>query len=121
MYELNKEQKKEEISEELEWEQDSELLTEERTQAKKPNFYCVLMLNDDYTPMDFVVWVIQEVFHKSVEEATQLMLNIHHKGSSRMGLFTYDIARTKIEQVHYFAEKNEYPLQCALELDKNNG
>ena len=103
------------------WEESGlELLTEEKKQTKRPNLYCVVMLNDDYTPMDFVVWIIQQVFHKPMEEATHLMLDIHNKGSSRMGVFTYDVAQSKVEQVHSLAVKNEYPLQCILEAEESD-
>ena len=103
------------------WEEGGlELLTEERVQTKKPNLYCVVMLNDDYTPMDFVVWIIQQVFHKAMEEAAKLMLDVHNKGSSRIGVFTYDVAQSKVEQVHSLAEKHEYPLQCILETEESD-
>ncbi|MEQ9364406.1 MAG: ATP-dependent Clp protease adapter ClpS [Leptospirales bacterium] len=96
---------------------DTQLLTERRQKTKKPSMYRVVMLNDDYTPMDFVVWVLQKIFHKGMEDATRLMLEVHHKGKSVVGIFTHDVARTKVQQVHNMAEQNEHPLQCVMEVE----
>ena len=86
-----------------------DLLTENRIRPKRPNLYCVILLNDDYTPMDFVVWILESVFYKSREQATHIMLEVHNKGRSRVGVYTYDIAQTKMEQVHAIATQNEHP------------
>jgi ATP-dependent Clp protease adaptor protein ClpS len=75
----------------------------------------VLLLNDDYTPMEFVVWVLQIVFHKDQEESTRLMLDVHTTGKGLCGVFTYDVARTKAYQVEKLAQEHEHPLQCQLE------
>lgn len=96
---------------------DTQLLTERRQTTKRPAMYRVVMLNDDYTPMDFVVYVLQKIFHKGMEDATRLMLEVHHKGKSVVGVYTHDVARTKVQQVHSLAEQNEHPLQCVLEVE----
>jgi ATP-dependent Clp protease adaptor protein ClpS len=99
---------------------DVELLTEERVRASRPPRYLVVMLNDDYTPMEFVVWVLQKVFHKTGSESTRLMLEVHTKGRSVIGAFTHDVARTKIHQVHSLAEQNQHPLTCVLEVESGD-
>lgn len=83
--------------------------------TKLPPRYRVLLLNDDYTTMDFVVFVLREVFGKSLVEATQIMLHVHTKGSGTAGVFTRDIAETKIDAVHRLAAENGYPLRCGME------
>ncbi len=85
------------------------------TELKEPPLYKVLLLNDHYTTMDFVVDVIQKVFHKSVSEATRIMLDVHKKGKGVVGLYPLDIARTKVSQVIQLAREAEFPLECALE------
>ncbi len=95
---------------------EGELVVEERTQLKRPNLYGVVLLNDDYTPMEFVVDLIRIVFHKSEEESTRLMLDVHNKGKGLCGVYTYDVARTKMMQVLAHAEQAEHPLQCVLEV-----
>ncbi len=95
------------------------LLVEEEIEVKRPNLYKVLMLNDDHTPMDFVVTIIQSIFGKSLEESTKIMFEVHNKGKGIAGVYTYDIARTKADQVHSLAEKNQYPLECVLEVESN--
>jgi ATP-dependent Clp protease adaptor protein ClpS len=92
------------------------LLAEERARPKKPPLYRVVMLNDDYTPMEFVVWVLQSVFHKGAEEATRLMLDVHTKGKGVCGVYTLDVARTKAQQVESVARRHDHPLQCQLEV-----
>ena len=88
---------------------------EEKIEVKKPSFYQVLIMNDDYTPMEFVILVLEKYFGKSREEATQIMLHVHQKGIGVCGLYPYEIAETKVVQVMEFARKNEHPLQCTLE------
>jgi len=88
-----------------------------RPKDKKPSMYKVLMLNDDYTPMEFVVHVLEAYFNKSVEEATAIMLQVHQNGVGVCGVFTYEVAETKAQQVMDLARKNQHPLQCTLEKD----
>ncbi|EKD50683.1 MAG: hypothetical protein ACD_62C00456G0004 [uncultured bacterium] len=83
--------------------------------VREPHMYYVFMLNDDYTTMDFVVHVLQKFFHKTFAEANRIMLHVHHKGRGDCGVFPYDIATTKIAQVHDYARKNEMPLKCIME------
>lgn len=83
--------------------------------TEPPPFYHVVMLNDDYTPMEFVVRVLQEYFSKDLEAATQIMLNIHHEGRGVCGVYTQDIAATKVELVMAAARKAQHPLQCIME------
>lgn len=96
------------------------LLTERKVKLKRPSMYRVVMLNDDYTPMEFVVWVIQKVFHKAIEESTRLMLEVHTRGRSVIGVYPHDVARTKVQQVHALAERNQHPLQCILEVEEGD-
>ncbi|MBZ0325353.1 MAG: ATP-dependent Clp protease adapter ClpS [Alphaproteobacteria bacterium] len=86
-----------------------------RTQTRKPSMYKVLMLNDDYTPMEFVVHALERFFGKSREEATQIMLHVHQRGVGVCGVYTYEVAETKVNQVMDLARRNEHPLQCSLE------
>ena len=88
-----------------------------RTRTRKPSMYKVLMLNDDYTPMEFVVHVLERFFAKSREEATQIMLHVHRRGVGLCGVFTYEVAETKVNQVTEFARRNQHPLRCTLEKD----
>ena len=91
------------------------LATRTRSKTKKPEQYKVLMLNDDYTPMEFVVLVLQRFFRLSMEDATRVMLHVHQKGVGICGTFTYEVAETKVTQVMDFARENQHPLQCTLE------
>jgi ATP-dependent Clp protease adaptor protein ClpS len=91
------------------------VITRTRTQTKRPNMYRVLLLNDDYTPMEFVIMVLQSYFNKNPEEATRIMLHVHHNGVGECGVFTYEIAETKVAQVMDHARKNQHPLQCIME------
>ena len=91
------------------------IVTKTRTQTKRPNLYRVLLLNDDYTPMEFVVLVLQQFFSMSIEEATRVMLQVHQQGIAVCGVFTYEVAETKVSQVVDFARENQHPLQCTLE------
>ncbi len=98
---------------------DTVLVVEPKTKTKtaRPPFYKVMLLNDDYTPMDFVVFILKQVFHKRHEEAIQIMLEVHNRGSGTCGVFTRDVAETKVEQVVALARKNEHPLQCVMEKE----
>lgn len=91
------------------------VVTKTRTKTKKPSLYRVLMLNDDYTPMEFVVHVLERFFNKNADEATQIMLHVHQKGIGVCGVYPYDIAETKVVQVMDFARKHQHPLQCTME------
>ena len=93
------------------------LLAEPKTKAKRPPFYKVVMLNDDYTPMDFVVFVLKALFHHPHEEAISIMLDIHHKGAGTCGIYTRDVAETLVDQVTAAAREHDHPLQCTLEKD----
>lgn len=84
---------------------------------KKPSMYKVLMLNDDFTPMDFVVSLLETIFNQSTEDAVAIMLNIHNMGLGVCGVFTYEIAETKVREAMELAKKNQYPLQCILEKE----
>ena len=91
------------------------VIIETKPKTKKPAMYKVLMLNDDYTPMEFVILVLEHLFNKTHEEATQIMLHVHRKGVGVCGIFTYEIAETKVQQVMDLAKQQEHPLQCTLE------
>ena len=93
------------------------VVTKSKPKTKKPSMYKVLMLNDDYTPMEFVVYVLERFFGKSREEATQIMLHVHHRGVGVCGVYTYEVAETKVTQVMDTARKEGHPLQCTLEKD----
>ena len=89
--------------------------TKKREKLRPPPMYKVVLLNDDYTPMDFVVGLLEGFFSLSREKATQVMLQIHTKGKGDCGTYTYDIAETKVAQVNDCARQNEYPLLCQME------
>jgi ATP-dependent Clp protease adaptor protein ClpS len=88
-----------------------------RPKTKKPSMYRVLLLNDDYTPMEFVVHVLERFFNKSREAATEIMLHVHHRGVGVCGVYTYEIAETKVSQVIDFARRHQHPLQCTMEKE----
>jgi len=85
------------------------------TKAQRPNLYRVLLLNDDYTPMEFVVLVLQEVFNKTREEATRIMYHVHQRGVGECGIYPYEVAETKVTRVMDTARRNQHPLQCVME------
>jgi len=91
------------------------VITKVKPKTKRPNLYRVLILNDDYTPMEFVVHVLEKFFNKDIEAATNIMLHVHHHGIGECGVFTYEIAETKVTQVMDFARKHQHPLQCVME------
>ena len=91
------------------------LLLDTKPKTKKPSMYNVILLNDDYTPMEFVVQVVEKFFNKKQEEATQIMLHVHKKGVGICGTYTYEVAESKCKPVLDFAKKNEHPLQCTME------
>jgi len=89
--------------------------TKIRPKTKKPSMYRVLLMNDDYTPMEFVVTILMSIFNKTKEEATQVMLNVHQSGVGVCGVYTFEIAETKVAQVMDAAKRRQHPLQCTLE------
>lgn len=89
--------------------------TKRKPKTQKPSLYRVLLLNDDFTPMEFVVHVLERFFQKNQDEATRIMLHVHQKGVGICGVFTYEVAETKVSQVVDFARRNEHPLQCTME------
>ena len=91
------------------------VVTKTRPKSKRPNLYRVLLLNDDYTPMQFVVLVIMRFFGKTEDDATRIMLHVHNHGVGECGVFTYEVAETKVTQVMDFARKHQHPLQCVME------
>jgi len=91
------------------------VITKTKPQTKRPSFYRVLLLNDDYTPMEFVVHVLERFFNKDREAATRIMLHVHHHGIGECGIYTYEVAETKVTQVMDFARKHQHPLQCVME------
>jgi ATP-dependent Clp protease adaptor protein ClpS len=91
--------------------------TKTAPKTKKPPLYKVLLLNDDFTPMEFVVHVLERFFHKNRQEATTVMLHVHRKGVGICGVFTYEVAETKVNQVADFARQNQHPLQCTMEKE----
>ena len=93
----------------------SAVVTQTKPKTQKPSMYRVLILNDDYTPMEFVVHVLEHFFTKNREEATQIMLHVHQHGVGECGVYTYEVAETKVTQVMDFARKHQHPLQCVME------
>ena len=89
--------------------------TREKTKLKKPSLYRVLLLNDDFTPMHFVIHVLQRFFAMNEEQATQITLHVHNKGVGECGVFTYEVAETKVTKVMNFAKDSQHPLQCVME------
>jgi len=94
---------------------DTGVITENEKELKLPPMYRVLLLNDDYTTMEFVVQVLQSVFHKSAADATQIMLHIHRTGNGVAGVYTHEVAETKVAVVEAMAREHEFPLKCTME------
>lgn len=94
-----------------------DVITKTRPKTKKPSLYKVLLLNDDYTPMEFVVYVLERFFNKPRDEATRIMLHVHHKGVGVCGVYTYEVAETKVTQVMDFSRQQQHPLQCTMEKE----
>ncbi|WP_031555429.1 ATP-dependent Clp protease adapter ClpS [Parvularcula oceani] len=92
-------------------------ITETKPKVARPSLYKVLLLNDDYTPQEFVVWLLEAVFQKGREEATRIMLHVHQTGIGVCGVYTYEVAETKVAQVMELARRNEHPLQCTMEKE----
>ena len=93
----------------------TDVITRTKTKPKKPSLYRVLLLNDDFTPMEFVVMVLEKFFNLSAEQATRVMLHVHQHGVGECGVYTYEVAETKVTQVMDHARKNQHPLQCVME------
>jgi ATP-dependent Clp protease adaptor protein ClpS len=91
------------------------VITRTKTQTKKPSMYRVLLLNDDYTPMEFVTHVLMRFFNKDADEASRIMMHVHQHGVGECGVFTYEVAETKVTMVMDFARKHQHPLQCIME------
>ncbi|HBQ23214.1 MAG TPA: ATP-dependent Clp protease adapter ClpS [Alphaproteobacteria bacterium] len=107
------------LSDDIDQDQDQEtgVITRTRPRTQKPPMYKVLLLNDDYTPMEFVVLVLIQIFRMNQEQATQVMLHVHQKGVGVCGVYTYEVAETKVMQVLDAARKHEHPLKCTMEKD----
>lgn len=97
--------------------EDTGLVTQTKVKTKKPSLYRVVILNDDYTPMEFVVFILERIFNKDSEEAYKIMLHVHNHGVGVCGIFTYEVAETKVAQVLDLARRNEHPLQCDMERE----
>jgi ATP-dependent Clp protease adaptor protein ClpS len=93
------------------------IVTKTEPKTKRPSLYKVLLLNDDYTPMDFVVYVLQRFFNKPDEEAKRIMMHVHQKGVGVCGVYTYEVAETKVAQVTNFSRQHQHPLQCTMEKE----
>ena len=94
---------------------DTGTITKSKPKTKRPSLYRVLLLNDDYTPMEFVVLVLQDVFNKTREDAMRIMLHVHNQGVGECGIYPFEVAETKVTRVMDTARKNQHPLQCVME------
>ena len=101
-----------------EFDTESEISSEEKSEVDEPPMYRVYLLNDDYTTMDFVVFVLKHIFNKSNEDAVVIMLNVHRNGKGLCGIYTYEVAETKVDSVTTLARENGYPLKCIIEKDE---
>ena len=97
------------------FEEELGVITKEKPEIKKPNMYAVVLINDDYTPMEFVIYVLQTIFKKSYEEAKEIMLLVHNEGKGICGIYSLDIAETKANQVVEFSRINQHPLECKVQ------
>ena len=97
------------------YDQELGVITKEKTKVKKPNMYAVVLINDDYTPMEFVIYILQTIFKKTYEEAKNVMLTVHNEGKGICGIFALDIAETKANQVVEFSKINQHPLECKVQ------
>jgi ATP-dependent Clp protease adaptor protein ClpS len=97
--------------------QGTAVVTRTKPKTKRPSLYRVLILNDDYTPMEFVVYVLERFFNKTREDATRIMLHVHQTGVGVCGVYSYEVAETKVAQVLDLARRNEHPLQCTMEKE----
>ena len=92
------------------------VVSKPKTETRAPALYRVILMNDDYTPMDFVIHVLQRFFNKTLDEATQIMLQVHQQGAGVCGTFTFEIAETKVYQVNQYSRQNRHPLKCTMEV-----
>ncbi|PJZ68176.1 ATP-dependent Clp protease adapter ClpS [Leptospira perolatii] len=106
------------MSEVYKFDTEEQVLTKEKLKLKKPPKYRVVILNDDYTPMDFVVWILRVVFHRSETESEKIMLQAHTSGKALCGVYSHDVARTKVAETHKLAEHHGHPLQCIMEIEE---
>jgi ATP-dependent Clp protease adaptor protein ClpS len=97
--------------------EDTGVLTRTKPETKKPSMYKVLLLNDDYTPMEFVITVLMRIFGMGEQKAAEVMLHVHQRGVGVCGVYPFEVAETKVTQVVDFARRNEHPLQCTMEKD----
>ena len=93
------------------------VVTKPQPKTKRPSLYKVMLLNDDYTPQEFVVWLLQAVFKKNPEESVQIMMHVHNNGVGICGVYTYEVAETKVAQVMELSRRNQHPLQCMMERE----
>ena len=93
------------------------VITERKVSPKIPSLYRVMLLNDDYTPMEFVIAVLEKFFHKNHADATKIMLNVHNQGTGICGIFPYEVAETKVSVVTEYSREHEHPLQCTMEKE----
>jgi len=100
---------------EQKYQKEDSVLTKDEIETREPRMYKVLLHNDDYTTMEFVISILETVFNKSTPDATKIMLNVHHEGIGVAGIYTREICETKISIVHNLAKKNEFPLRCSME------
>ncbi|MEN2494286.1 MAG: ATP-dependent Clp protease adapter protein ClpS [Hyphomicrobiaceae bacterium hypho_1] len=107
----------EDKNDDIDNERQSGVVTKTRHKTKKPSLYKVLLLNDDYTPMEFVIQVLEKYFNKGHEDATRIMLQVHQQGIGMCGVYTYEVAETKVTQVIDFSRQNSHPLQCTMERE----
>ena len=105
------------MSEKKDDDEDQELLVKAKPKTKRPPLYKVLLLNDDYTPMEFVVHVLQKIFGRSADEATQIMMNVHRRGVGVCGVYSFEVAESKAQKTMQYARQNEHPLQLQLEKE----
>ncbi len=99
------------------WEErgESDTLTQDRDEPREPRKYRVLLINDDYTTMEFVVMILMTVFHHSEQQSVEIMLQVHHEGMGLAGIYSFDVAETKVNKVHTLARQNQFPLRCIME------
>ncbi len=103
------------MSKQYQWSPDSDLLVDKKTSVQPPAMYYVILNNDDYTPMDFVIEILERFFSMDLESATQVMLKVHYEGKAICGTFTAEVAETKVMQITMYARENEHPLLCTME------
>ncbi len=105
------------MSDEFSSDNSNQTFADDKRKVELPRQYKVVLHNDDYTPMDFVIEILMTIFKKDEMEATRIMLNVHNQGKGICGVYSYEIAETKVARVHQRAEKNEYPLQASMEVE----